>query len=404
MTRSHLSRYVWLGMVILVVASACGLLSNVPLPSLGSGPSPAQNFPLTPNPLNVQITLDKQHVIRGDLAQAGVIRQESLVGKDAKGNSLDVIFPGDFLTQAADGSYEPAFGTAVTATAVSAIGGIPFAKGFVAAFQFGPDGLLMSQPVYASLDVPGNYTDLVGFASNGDGTDFHLIPIDAGPLGSSGQTNVSFYINHFSMYGVAEATAAEITAQQAHPPSNPDSQDDELLAAPYSITRENLSKEHDRLLKSLLANLNACNNVVNAARSFMKWYGNVQSGGQQNHFKDTINKDANTLISRLKDCLQISCPACLQTQDQAQKQNPGQSKSQVLKQKQAAAKTFMVQADYIESFALLLNNSADANLYRELSRKCAVNAGLKDPSPPVADCGGTNCAKVTPTELACPAP
>lgn len=402
MTRSHLSRYVWLGMVILVVASACGLLSNVPLPSLGSGSSPAENFPLTPNPLNVQITPDTQHVIKGDIAQAGVIRQESLVGKDAKGNSLDVIFPGDFLTQESDGTIDPAFGTAVSATPVSAIGGIPFAKGFVAAFQFGPEGLLMSEPVYVSLDVPGNYNDLVGFASNGDGTDFHLIPIDAGPLGSSGQTNVSFYINHFSMYGVAEATAAEITAQQAHPPSNPDSQDDDLLAAPKS-KKQILTEEHDQLLKSMQSR-GSCNDVVVGARSYLNWYGRVQQAGLQDTFKSAFTTDTKTLITWLKDCLKETCATCLQTQDQAQKQNPGQSKSEVLKQKQATAKTVMAQADYVEAFSLLQSNSADANFYRELSRKCAQNAGLKDPSPPVADCGGTNCAKVTPTELACPAP
>jgi len=401
MNRSHLSMYVWLGMVILVVASACGLLSNAPLPSLGSSSSPAQNFPLTPNPLNVQITLDTQHVIKGDIAQAGVIRQESLVGKDAKGNSLDVIFPGDFLTQESDGTIDPAFGTAVSATPVSAIGGIPFAKGFVAAFQFGPEGLLMSEPVYVSMDVPGNYNDLVGFASNGDGTDFHLIPIDAGPLGSSGQTNVSFDISHFSMYGVAEATAAEVVAQQAHPPSNPDSQDDDLLAAPKS-KKQVLTEEHDQLLKSMQSR-GSCNDVVVGARSYLNWYGRVQQAGLQDTFKSAITTDTKTLITWLKDCLKETCATCLQTQDQAQKQNPGQSKSEILKQKQATAKTVMVQANYIEAFDLMQTNASDANYYRELSRKCAMNAGLKDPSPPVADCGGTNCGP-TPTELACPAP
>ena len=150
MSRYHPVWVAWSGLLVLSLACASSGL----LPS-GNSASAPQNFPLTPNPLNVQITLDKQHVITTKFqeVQAGVISQESLVGKDAKGNSLDVIFPGDFLTQAADGTYEPAFGTPVTATPVSAIDGIPFAKGFVAAFQFGPEGLLMSEPVYVSIDV-----------------------------------------------------------------------------------------------------------------------------------------------------------------------------------------------------------------------------------------------------------
>ena len=398
MSRSRIFWPAWLCLAILTVACSCSGLSLLPSSPGGSAP---QNFPLTPNPLNVQITLDKQHVISSmDEVQAGVIRQESLVGKDAKGNSLDVIFPGDFLTQGADGSFSPAFGTKVTATPVSAIDGLPFAKGFVAAFQFGPEGLLMSQPVHVSMDLPGNYTDLVGFASNGDGTDFHLIPIDAGLLGSSGQTNVSFNISHFSMYGVAEATAAEITAQQAHPPSSPGDQDDDLLAAPKSM-KQVLTEEHDQLLKSMQSR-GTCSDVVAGARSYMNWYGHVQQAGLQDNFKSAITTETNILVTWLKDCIKDTCATCLQTQDQAQKQNPGQSKSEVLKQKQATTQAVMVQADYIEAFSLMLGNSSDANFYRELSRKCAMNAGLKDPSPPVADCGSTNCAKVTPTELACP--
>ena len=108
------------------------------------------------------------------------------------------------------------------------------------------------------------------------------------------------------------------------------------------------------------------------------------------------------LIAAVACTTTTASPSGQQSQQPSQKQNPGQSKSEVLKQKQATTQAVMVQADYIEAFSLMLGNSSDANFYRELSRKCAMNAGLKDPSPPVADCGSTNCAKVTPTELACP--
>ena len=413
MSQLRTPAYFWIGTVLIGATCACGLVSpgtspastGIPASSGNTGSAPTENFPLTPNPLNVQITLDTQHVISDRLGEvtAGVINQEPLSGKDANGNSLDVIFPGDFLTQNPDGSYDEAFGTAVTATPVSAIGGIPFAKGFVTAFQFGPEGLLMSAPVSVEIDVQGVYNDLVGFASNGDGTDFHLIPIDSGPLGTTGQTSVLFDIDHFSVYGVAEATAAEVISQLAHPPSSPQDQDDDLLAAPQSTKQAQLQNEQNRLLK-LLQNHTNCNDVITATRNFVKWMGQVQTANLENAFKDATTSDTNTLISLLKACLVVSCPACLQTQAQAQSQNPGQNKNQVLKQKQATAKTVMILANYIETFDMLQNNSSEANYYRDLARKCAKNAGLPDPTPPVADCfGAADCGKITPTELACPA-
>ncbi len=403
--------YFWIGTAVIAVTCACGLVSpGASSSSTGNanssgsnGSSSSQAYAYTPNPLNVQITLDTQHVMsaQGEI-QPGVINMETLTGKDPKGDNLDVTFPGDFLTQAADGTYEPAYGTKVTATPVSDIGGIPFAKGFVSAFQFGPEGLLMTQPVTVELTVPGSYTDLVGFASNGDGTDFHLIPIDASPLGTTGQTIATFSLDHFSMYGVAEATTAEVAAQTAHPPSDAGDNDDDLLAAPTSKKQQVLDNEHNRLLNEIKNHSN-CNDVVAAARDFFTWYGHAQSANLLNSYKSQIASDSASLTSLLKSCIVIACPICMQSQSQSK--NQSQANQQTQKQKQAAAHTVMVQANFIEYFDALQNNSSDANYYRELSRKCATAAGLKDPLPPVADCqGSADCGKVTPTELACPAP
>jgi uncharacterized protein involved in tolerance to divalent cations len=241
--------------------------------------------------------------------------------------------------------------------------------------------MLMVTPATVEMKFPGSYTDLVGFAANGDGTDFHLYPIDASVSG--GYTWITFNVMHFSMYGVAEATQAEITAQQAHPPADPGNQDDDLLAAPDY--KKQLTQEHDRLLKKLLTNLNACNNVVQAARNFFKWYGNVQSAGQQNYFKSVIDADSKLLTAKLKDCLQISCPLCMTNQKASKK----------------SAQTLIVQSTYIQLFYQLAGDSTNANYYRELGNKCAQNAGLPLPSPHVADCQGSQCGAV-PTEVACP--
>jgi hypothetical protein len=371
MSRSRIPWPAWLCLAALTVACSCSSLSLLPS---SSGSTAPQNFPLTPNPLNVQITLDKAHTISGN---------GELSGNLANGGDFNFIESDGLMTQAADGSYEMATGTAMTLTPVSAIGGIPFSQGFLAAFQLGPEGLLMITPGFFELKLAGNYSNVVGFASNGDGTDFHLYPIQASTSG--GFTWVDFNVMHFSMYGVAQATAAEVTAQQAHPPSSPDNQDDDLLAAPGNINDTKLSQSHDRLLTSLLSNLVACDKVVAASRNFSKWYGNVQTAGRTDHFKDTINKDANTLISHLKDCIQVSCPLCMQGKKPDKK----------------SAQALITQAFYLQIFDTLQGNAADANYYTELADKCALNAGLKPPSPHVADCQGSSCGP-TPTALSCP--
>lgn len=147
------------------------------------------------------------------------------------------------------------------------------------------------------------------------------------------------------MYGVAEATAAEVLAQQSHPPSNPDSQDDDLLTAPVPKSKTQvLTEEHDRLLKSFQSR-GTCDDVITAARGFLTWYGNAQSANLQDTFKAAVTSDIGTLQTWLKDCLKVSCPACLQDQNQNQSQNQGQSKGQALEQKQATVKAVIVQAD-----------------------------------------------------------
>lgn len=371
MSRSRVPWPAWLCLAALTVACSCSGLSLLPS---SSGSGAPQNFPLTPNPTNVQISLDTAHAISSVTGELG--------GNLADGGDFNFIESDGLMTQAADGTYEMATGTAMTLTPVSAIGGIPFSQGFLAAFQLGPEGLLMVTPGTFELKLAGTYSNVVGFASNGDGSDFHLYPIHADTSG--GFTWVDFNVMHFTVYGVAQATVAEVTAQQAHPPSTPDDQDDDLLAAPSTKAQTALSQEHDRLLKSLLANL-TCNNVLPATRNFSKWYGNVHTQGEQKHFADKITTDANTLISRLKSCIQVSCPLCMQGKKPDKK----------------SAQALITQSFYMQIFDTLQGNAGDANYYRELANKCALNAGLKPPTPHVADCQGSECGP-TPTALSCP--
>ncbi len=356
-------------------------------------------FPLTPNPQSVHITLDTAHAVSNkSRARAGVANIDSLSGTDAGGNSFNLGVSETLLTQDTDGSLVPAFGTAVTVTPVSSIPDIPFGKGYLAAFQMAPEGLLIADPATLELTIKGDYnsSDLVGFASDGNGADFHLFPIQA--ISGGGTTTVLMDISHFSMYGVAQATAAEVASQLSHPPASASAQDDDLLAAPESKAEQKLSKEHDRLVKptiDLLDKLSGnCNTVAVGALKFETWSKHVQSAGEQNHFQDTINNDANVLKERLKDCLKTTCPLCIQSS--------GQTNSQAKKPNRKTVDQLLTYSAFMQSIDLTQGNADDANFWREISNQCAKNAGLPEPSPHVAEC--LDCGKGTQSPLTCPEP
>jgi hypothetical protein len=393
MNNHRFFRYAWIGAIGLVLACTCSTLSSgaATLSSIssaspgtlaGNSTAAAETLPaLTPNPLTVHPTLDTAHAASNKLnIQIGVARDTNVFSKLTGGGDYTVVVPGALLTRDTDGSFLPAFGTAVTVTPVSAIGGIPFSKGYLAALQIGPEGLLTAAPGHITLNIPGTFnpTDLVGFAADSAGTNFHLYPILAVPIGDS--INVSMAVTHYSLYGVSQATQAEITAQQAHPPQTTESQDDELLATPdFSAVQKNLTKVHDRSVKPLIDKLDSlagdCNFVVNSAYQYEHWNAQVDTLLQTKYFKGTVTHDANILAERLKECLKKTCPPCLAGK-KADKKN---------------ANTFIVQATFLQSVDLVLDKMDDFNKWTPLINQCASNAGLPLPEPPVADCGGTNC-------------
>lgn len=386
MSRIHSTRWAWIGTLLAGLICACSIFSSGSSPASSSAP---QNFPLTPNPINVTINLDTQLAVSNQgRAIAGVANGDELSGKTANGTTFNFGISGYFLTQEADGTLDPAYGTPVTVTPVSAIGGIPFSKGFVTAFQLDPEGLLMVDPATFEMNIPGNYSDLVGFASNGDGTDFHLYPVLASAGG--GSTIVTFDVMHFSVYGVAEATQAEVMAQESHPPASTYGQDDDLLAAPDTsdITRQ-LLDEHNRLVQkeiTVLDNLQGtCKDVTKAARDFTIWYNHVQNDGKTGSLSSTINGDTSILLVRLKDCLKLTCPLCLTGKTGNQK----------------SVMQLQVQSGYVALIDTFLGNTAEANLWRGIADKCSANSGLPQPEPHVAECQGGSCGPTAPA-LSCP--
>jgi hypothetical protein len=114
----------------------------------------------------------------------------------------------------------------VTMTPLSAINGLPFSGGLVAAVQLEPDGLQLFQMATLTIkpakSVPIEKQVAVGFHGSGD--NLYMQPLD--PV-----AGISLHILHFSGAGVASGITGEIEEQAKNPPTDPADQAAQQLAA-----------------------------------------------------------------------------------------------------------------------------------------------------------------------------
>lgn len=420
MSRSRRIGFVVLATAVLVLASACALLSgpttesstssdalptssndsSATLPASSS--NSADDFPLTPNPIAVHATLDTANAVSEEVwGIMGGVDTET-----ADGVKFSLLMAGQLLSRDADGNLLPVSGSVVTVTPISAIDDIPFSQGYLAAVHIGPEGLMMVTPASLSMTIPGEYdtSQLIGFAADGTGEDFHLFPVTASTY--DGNTSVYFSTTHFSLYGVALVTLQEIEAQQAHPPVNPASQDEEELAPltplldkdPYSedeLTplqskiQLQLGRSYDRLVKPDLDRLPgiACNRVDVVAYQFNGWRAKVDAANQTELFQKQINQDARTLLNRLTECAKVTCESCLNNQ-------PGN------KLEKASADTLAVLAAFAGDMASVLDEMDQVSYWTRLTIKCSEEAELPSPYGP-STLGGDTGQVSTETPLVC---
>jgi hypothetical protein len=419
MKRNYVRNSIWIGAII--VSFACAAVTDsstavspgtAPSPanadrsSSNASPEPADSFPLTPDPVTVHAVLDPEESFSNELqSNPGLAFISQIGGETKSGIGFTIQLPEGLLAVDSDGDQIPAFGATVTVTPVAEISDIPFRQGYLAAFHLAPEGLLMAEPATLDMTLPGEYgpEELVGFAADGTGEDFHLFPIVSYSDPYNGNTIVYFNIMHFSLYGVALATAQEIEAQQARPPANSDSQDENELAplipqegddlAPLVPVTEDtknqkkLRKSYTRTVKPYLDKLGNldCNKVAVAAYEFQKWIGRVNKANEVNRFQEKITADGNALLNRLKECVKINCPLCAG--------GAANKKSVDL---------FLVLTSWGEALSKSLGDFEGSLYWRSLGDMCAEQAGIQPPHPPVAgDCLGDGC-EATPTPVQCP--
>ena len=378
-------------------------------PSVEDGPSVKNdNFPLTPDPINVSATLDTERAVTFEPGNfMGIIEAQS---------AENALFSLDLrwfkqLEEGDEGALLLAYDSTVTMTPVLTMDGLPFSQGFLAAIQLGPEGTSSVNAAYLSMEIPGEYdpSELIGFAAEGSGADFHLYP--ATFYSYDGTTQAKFNITHFSLYGVARVIQSEIEAQAAHPPVNPASQDDQELApltridlnyaeedvlVPLQSSLQlQLTKSYNRLVKPGMTSLAStrCAQVSNTAYYLNAWVSKVDLGGQTDKFQSQIQADQRQLLDRLTACIQEVCTTCLYLQDGV-KPDPRKVGEMLV--------MIAFASDLTSSLGL---DSQMTNSLWYLDYECSKNAGL--PLPREGGTGGEESGGESTSkgpELACPVP
>jgi|WetSurMetagenome_2_1015567.scaffolds.fasta_scaffold35583_2 hypothetical protein len=402
---------------ILIFVSACSLFSkkeisneNIPLNSNDSSVASEQanpdstgtiedNFPLPPDPISVDFTIDPAHTAKG----SNVSFISNLEGEDSKGIPFNIFLFGNFYTKDTEGNLLGAFDTEVTVTPITEIEGLPFSKGFLTAVQIGPEGLVMAAPGELKLHVAGNVFDsnIVGFAADGNGNDFRLFPITGYYDEYSDTTIFGLNVMHYGVYGVAEVVAGEIETQLAHPPVDPGNQDENELAPLFAIKSDDedlvpllnkqqlqLTKSYNRLVKPGMDTLAStkCEQVPVATYNFNAWVSKVSLAELTEYFQEQIDRDAKSLHERFVECGKESCPVCMG--------DKSGGKSDTTK-----VSSMITLATFAELLAFE-HDFDDVSYWNQLGNKCRVKSGFK----PSFSTGGNQEGEgpvMTPTPFAC---
>jgi CARDB len=112
----------------------------------------------------------------------------------------------------------------ITMTPVSAVPGSPLGS-LVGGVELGPEGLQLALPGTLTItpSAPVGQVSHTGFVAYEGGSDFSLYPVNAGP-------GIAMTVTHFSTYGDAAATSAQVQTAIDHMPVRSDAQLQALVA------------------------------------------------------------------------------------------------------------------------------------------------------------------------------
>jgi hypothetical protein len=412
-----------IGLACVLLGSGAGLTpSSKATQSQSQSPSQSQTlpqveFPLPPDPVTVQVTLDEAQAV-SSLSIPGVALGTHMQLTDANQVYYEVGLPDMMVLEAADGSITSAAGTKVTAIPIKSLTGLPFDGSLVAGIQFSPEGLQMVQPTKVSITLPGNYdpNELFVFAANGNGEEFHLYPASLilPPVGGDAQPTLSIAgmptfppematfmppsntitngtlvmvdVMHFSLIGVITAAVVDIITQTDRPPTNSIDQAAQLLVDQLlesDVKDVVMGKEYDDTIKPLLLNAD-CGTAPSAAQKFLVWNNLVQTTGREKQFQARVTEGAQLLRAALKVCLENTCSLCMAQNDAG------------------LTPRFVEYYYYFTELGNLIGAPSENATWIPLVNICAVKQGFKEPLPEMGSCG-LDCPDAGPTPVStCP--
>jgi hypothetical protein len=187
--------------IVCLAAVLAGCGSSAKSGPAGSSAAPAA----AANPVDVKAT----PAADGEVSKVVTAEGGKLSLKNADGTEFTLKIPPGALLEDQKITMTPA-----------TVDGLPFSGTQVGTVQLSPDGLALVVPAKLTISSPdvtaakGFETAAYGYRGTGQGLYLDAVDIK--------DTKITFALSHFSGYGAAQATAAEVKTQATHAPANPE--------------------------------------------------------------------------------------------------------------------------------------------------------------------------------------
>ncbi len=302
MRRPHLPRHTALGLAAAVLIAGLALLLAACGSSAGSATGGGSAAPATQ--VDVQASPDTSREVSRVVTPLGA----KLTAKSSDGTTFTLTVPAGALLSPEKVTLAPA-----------AVQGLPFTGAQAGAVQLAPEGLEFFAPVTLKITSPkivaadGFETAAYGYRGSGSGLYLDLAEI-------KGRT-MTIALTHFSGYGAAQATPAEVKAQAAHAPAAPedafrqglselqmaerqaalrgDAGDPEFAAKTEAILRD----WYDKVVKPALPTAKVCANAPDVWSAATSWMHAVEVRGMNGQFTAEEAQCIATMAEVQKRCL-----------------------------------------------------------------------------------------------------
>ena len=213
----------------------------------------------------------------------------------------------------------------ITMAPVAQIDGLPLSGGLLGAVDLRPEGMRLVKPATLTIQLPAGFkaADLIGFAYQGGGEDFHLYPV------SAKGTAITANLMHFSSYGGGQGTQADSQTQQGKTPTGAESQFENEMGAALDNARrtgsdpssnqqveEALRHFFDNQLSQDLKTAETNDGSIDTAvAEYLTWLRNVQLLGMEAHFETEMKLADASVKKGLRNAFDKASQRCAQDLD-----------------------------------------------------------------------------------------